>query len=163
MSRTGVLRWDWEVEVPELKTSVFIVPGARVKNREDRLMILNRIARSVIEEARGKHPEFVFSYRGRPVQTINNSGWQRARRAVGLAQVRVHDLKHTFGRRFRAAGVPLETPKVLLGHKNGDITTHYSAPELQELIEAAERVCGQNFGSDFVEKKRGQRISPLTA
>jgi len=140
------LRWEWEVEVPELKTSVFIVPGARVKNREDRLVILNRIARSVIEEARGKHPEFVFTYRGRPVQTINNSGWQRARRAVGLAQVRVHDLKHTFGRRLRAAGVPLETRKVLLGHKNGDITTHYSAPELQELIEAAERVCGQDFG-----------------
>ncbi len=140
------LRWDWEVEVPELKTSVFIVPGARVKNREDRLVILNRIARSVIEEARDRHPEFVFTYRGRPVQTINNSGWQRARRAVGLEQVRVHDLKHTFGRRLRAAGVPLETRKVLLGHKNGDITTHYSAPELQELIEAAERVCGQDFG-----------------
>jgi hypothetical protein len=34
----------------------------------------------------------------------------------------------------------------LLGHKNGDITTHYSAPELQELIEAAEKVCDENFG-----------------
>ena len=74
------LRWDWEVEVPELKTSVFIVPGARVKNREDRLVILNRIARSVIEEARDKHPEFVFTYRGRPVQTINNSGWHQTGR-----------------------------------------------------------------------------------
>jgi hypothetical protein len=30
---------------------------------------------------------------------------------------------------------------VLLGHKNGDITTHYSAPELRELLEASERVC----------------------
>lgn len=52
---------------------------------------------------------------------------------MGLRQVRVHDLKHTFGRRLRAAGVPMETRKVLLGHKNGDITTHYSAPELEEL------------------------------
>jgi len=25
--------------------------------------------------------------------------------------------------------VPLETRKVLLGHKSGDITSHYSAPE----------------------------------
>ena len=58
----------------------------------------------------------------------------------------MHDLKHTFGRRLRAAGVPLETRKVLLGHKNGDITTHYSAPELQELIDAAERVCCDDFG-----------------
>ncbi len=55
--------------------------------------------------------------------------------------IRVHDLKHTFGRRLRAAGVWLETRCGLLGHKNGDITTHYLAPELRELIEAAERVC----------------------
>jgi integrase len=61
-------------------------------------------------------------------------------------QIRVHDLKHTFGRRLRAAGVPLEPRKVLLGHRNGDIATHYSAPELEELIEAAERVYCQNFG-----------------
>ena len=45
-------------------------------------------------------------------------------------------------RRLRAAGVPLETRKVLLRHKNGDITSHYSAPELGELLEASNRVCG---------------------
>jgi len=140
------LCWEWEVQVPELKSSVFIIPGARVKNREDRLVVLNRVARSVIEEARGKHPEFVFTYRGYLVQRINNNGWRCARRSVGLSQVRVHDLKHTYGRRLRAAGVPLETRRALLGHKNGDITTHYSAPELQELIEAAERVCHNDFG-----------------
>jgi integrase len=93
--------------VPELKSSVFIIPGERVKNREDRLVVLNRVARSVIEEARGKHPDFVFTYRGHPVQSINNTGWQCARRCVGLTQVRVHDLKHTHGRRLRAAGVPV--------------------------------------------------------
>lgn len=59
----------------------------------------------------------------------------------GYSNVRVHDLKHTFGRRLRAAGVALETRKVMLGHKNGDITSHYSAPEIEELLEAANRVC----------------------
>jgi hypothetical protein len=54
--------------------------------------------------------------------------------------VRVHDLKNTFGRRLRTAGVQLETRKVLLGHKTGDITSHYSAPELAELIRAANAV-----------------------
>jgi integrase len=60
--------------------------------------------------------------------------------------IRVHDLKHTFGRRLRAAGVPLETRKILLGHKNSDITTHYSAPELEELIEAENWVCEGKSG-----------------
>jgi integrase len=138
------LRWDWEVQVPELNTSVFIIPGELVKNREDRLVILNRVARSVVEEIRGIHPDHVFTYKGHPVTGINNSSWKRVRKVVGLPHVRVHDLKHTFGRRLRAAGVPLETRKVLLGHRNGDITTHYSAPELEELLEAANRVCEES-------------------
>jgi hypothetical protein len=38
------------------------------------------------------------------------------------------------------AGVPLETRKLLLGHANGDITTHYSAAELKELLDATEKI-----------------------
>ena len=140
------LRWDWEIDVPELDLSVFIIPGDKVKNTEDRLVVLNRVAKSAIDELRGIHPEHVFTYRGHAVQNIHNSAWKRARESVELRQVRVHDLKHTFGRRLRAAGVPLETRKVLLGHKNGDITTHYSAPELEELIEAVNKVCAEKSG-----------------
>jgi hypothetical protein len=58
--------------------------------------------------------------------------------------VRVHDLKHTLGRRLRAAGVSFEDRQDLLGHRSGRITTHYSAAELYRLIEAAERVTEQN-------------------
>jgi integrase len=90
---------------------------------------------------------------GTQLSCMNNGAWKkaRARAAVryaekfgrpapwGFAHVRVHDLKHTFGRRLRAAGVSEETRKVLLGHTNGDITTHYSAAELAELITAVNR------------------------
>ena len=55
--------------------------------------------------------------------------------------MRVHDLRHTFAQRLRAAGVPLEDRKALLGHKCGDVTTHYSAPEVAGLIEYVERLC----------------------
>ena len=109
------LRWDWEVRIPELETSVFIIPGDVVKNREDRLVVLNRVARWVIEEVGGQHSERVLSYKDKPIESMNNSAWKRARIAGGLPQVRIHDLKHTFGRRLRAAGVPLETRRVLLG------------------------------------------------
>lgn len=122
-------------------TSVFIVPGELVKNREERLIVLNQVAKSVVEEVRGVNPDYVFTYKGHPIQKMNNGAWKRARKMAELTQVRVHDLKHTFGRRLRAAGVPLETRKVLLGHRNGEITSHYSAPELEKLLEAANRVC----------------------
>ena len=38
------LRWDDEVEIPRLETSVFIIPKEKVKNREDRLVVLNSVA-----------------------------------------------------------------------------------------------------------------------
>jgi integrase len=165
------LKWDDEVQVPELDTSVFIIPGDRVKNAQDRLVVLNRIARSVVEAQRGQHPEYVFAYvpkrrkssegtrkdepRPLPVLHMNNSAWQCARERaaekweeqtgmpapIGFRKVRVHDLKHTFGRRLRAASVSFEDRQDLLGHKNARITTHYSGAELASLIAAAEKVC----------------------
>jgi len=138
--------------VPELQTSVFVIPfefGGRsgrsgVKNREDRVVVLNDVAQRAIDAQRGLHKAFVFvASKGKPrnpIRFMNNTAWQSARKKVGLLQVRVHDLKHTFGRRLRTAGVPLETRRVLLGHKTGDITSHYSAPELSELIRAANAV-----------------------
>jgi len=61
----------------------------------------------------------------KPVGKINNTGWKSARQRAadkweeehgepapeGFRRVRVHDLKHTFGRRLRAAGVSFEDVK----------------------------------------------------
>ena len=120
---------------------MFLIPGSKVKNGDERLVVLNRVARDVIESVRGQHPEYVFVYRGCPIKTMHNTAWQQARVRAGLPHVRVHDLKHTFGRRLRAAGLSFEDRQDLLGHRSGRITTHYSAAELGNLIDAANRVC----------------------
>jgi len=135
------LRWSWRVNVPELNTFVFVIPGDRVKNGHERLVVLNRVAKSVVEARVGIDSEFVFTYDGGPITRMLTSAWKRARVRVGLRQVRVHDLKHTFGRRLRAAGVSFEDRQDLLGHKSSRITTHYSAAELSQLIEAANSIC----------------------
>lgn len=135
------LRWEWEAKVPELGTTVFIIPGGRVKNGRDRLVVLNRIAASVVNCRRDSHAGHVFSFQGKPVTRMLNSAWLKARNRAGLPQVRVHDLKHTFGRRLRAAGVSFEDRQDLLGHVSGRITTHYSAAELSRLIESSNQVC----------------------
>ncbi len=156
------LKWAWERKVPELETSVFVIPGDKVKNAEDRLVVLNRIARSAVEEARGMHPEYVFvrqEKNGRviPIKKMYGTAWKNARERAadaweksygtgapeGFRRVRVHDLKHTFGRRLRAAGVSFEDRQDLLGHKSSRITTHYSEAELANLIAAAEKACNQ--------------------
>jgi hypothetical protein len=58
------------------------------------------------------------------------------------------------------AGIPLKTRKVPRGHRNGDITSHYSAPEIEELLEAANRVCAMQSRNGFAEKKKGLEIAP---
>jgi integrase len=135
------LRWDWEVLVPELETTVFIIPEWLAKNGEERIVVLNEVARAVVDRQRGRHPEYVFTYKGHRLSRMITTAWKKARQRVGLPQVRVHDLKHTFGHRLRAAGVPFEERQDLLGHRSGRITTHYSAPDIARLLEAAERVC----------------------
>ena len=42
--------------------------------------------------------------------------------------------------RQKWVGVVLEIRKALLGHANGYITTHYSAAEISELIDATETI-----------------------
>jgi len=137
------LRWEWEVPVPQLQSSVIIIPSALVKNRRERLVVLNRVAKGIVDEFRGQHPTHVFSYRGKPLKSMNTSGWKRARVRAGLPHVRVHDLKHTFGRRLRSMGVSFEDRQDLLGHKSDRMTTHYSVPELDNLIMAANKACSQ--------------------
>lgn len=84
------LRWEREQPMPDLNTSVFIIPAAYVKNRLKRVVVLNRIAQSVIEAQRGRHPEFVFTFRGHPIAKMNNTAWQdaRTRRLAGRARAR---------------------------------------------------------------------------
>ncbi|MBM4200476.1 MAG: hypothetical protein FJ189_04245 [Gammaproteobacteria bacterium] len=74
MNKGGVcwLRWDWEVALPDLDTAVFVIPGRPMsypdgqwpgeKNKEDRLVVLNRVARSVIDECRGRSGSFNLSF-----------------------------------------------------------------------------------------------------
>ncbi len=66
----------------ELRPCLVASPiGMQVKNREDRLVVLNRIAKSVLEDVRDIHPDHVFIDKGYPVKNINSSFSKRVRKA----------------------------------------------------------------------------------
>jgi hypothetical protein len=91
---------------------VFVIPGERVKNGEERLVVLNGIAKSVVESVRGLHPVYVFvrahnkDVEPKPVTKINNTAWKAARERAadhwqqqqgepapaGFRRIRVHHL-----------------------------------------------------------------------
>ena len=125
--------------------SVFMIPDTKntaryLRPTYDKVVVLNEIARRVVESQRGKHPYSVFNYRGRPLSSMINTGWKKARKKAGIS-VRVHDLRHTFAGRLRAAGANLGQIKDLLGHANQDITAHYSSAQVLDLYEVVNKIC----------------------
>ena len=64
------LRWQQEQVLPDLSTSVFVIPESEIKNKEDRLVVLNSIATSVLEAQRGLHPVWAFPQRGKRITKI---------------------------------------------------------------------------------------------
>jgi integrase len=131
------LQWTWEVRVPELGRSVFVIPADAFKTKRPHVVILNDVARSIIESQRRKHPIWVFPYRGRRIGKMNNSGWQQARSQARLPLVRVHDLRHSFACRLRAAGVSAEDREALLGHANHSMAGHYASADVGRLLKQA--------------------------
>jgi integrase len=82
------LRWDWEVQVPELQTSIFVLPGEFTKNGQERAVVLNRVAKRIVEAARGAHREFVFLCFGNRLKGVEKNAWRRAWKKADYRWVR---------------------------------------------------------------------------
>lgn len=158
------LRWAWEVKIPELDIVTFIVPADYVKGQRGkkraRVIVCNSVAREVVEAQRGRHDEFVFVYqRNRdragslgtrrpnyepkppaPVQTMNNTAWQKWRERCGLGDLHVHDLRHTVGMRLREAGVAEETRADILWHTRKGMPQHYAVAQIVEIFGALQKI-----------------------
>lgn len=149
---TGLM-WKWEnrVTFEGKEVSIFVLPTS--KNGKPRVVVLNDVAQAVVDSCRHEHPEYVFTYAKRKkyflerdrVNAVNQSAWRKARARAAkvipsLVDLHFHDLRHTCGRRLRAAGVPNETRADILGHENGNMTTEYSQAELSELYEAVQKI-----------------------
>lgn len=152
------LRWEWIVERDGIR--YVALPGHVTKNGESRPVVLNRVAAGIVDACRGRHSTHVFTYQPRgdrvchPVERLRNSAWRRARAAVGLPGLQVHDLRRTFATRLRDAGVPKWTVSACLGHKDGGVTELYALPTLRELRAAIETL-------EEVDHRRSPRSSSV--
>jgi integrase len=94
------------------------------------LEVLNKIARGA--------SEYVFPNPRDPSRPLNNfdRGWQKIRKAAGLEDVRVHDLRHSHASIAIAGGATLILVAKLLGHRNVSMTQRY-AHLADEAVRAA--------------------------
>jgi integrase len=73
--------------------------------------------------------------------------WRRIRSKVGLDDVRLHDLRHTFASIAASNGLSLPIIGALLGHKQTQTTARYAHLIGQPLIDASELVGGKIMGN----------------
>jgi integrase len=115
------LRWehiDFEHEclrLPDSKT------GAKV-------VYLNAPARALLQELprMADNPRVIPGVRADSAGPVIDKVWARVRKAAGLADVRLHDLRHSFASVGAAGGLSLPVIGALLGHKHATTTARYA-------------------------------------
>jgi integrase len=86
----------------------------------------------------GRPAEYVFGVGDGHVNLRRS--WEGVRKAAGLEDVHLHDLRHSFASILVSAGLSLPLIGALLGHSNPQTTARYAHLMLDPLRDAAERV-----------------------
>lgn len=150
------LRWkqiDWQARTITLRTKSR-KPGGKllIAPLTDELV-------AILGRERGHNFEFVFTYEANRSRHDRHTGkvqvkgerypfshdgwrkeWDRARRAIGLPQLRFHDLRHTAATRLLAASGNIKTVQRALGHADISTTLRYLASDTEDVRAAMEKV-----------------------
>lgn len=125
----------------------------QTKNGTPRGVPLNSDAVAVLEGEVGKHAEYCFTFRGKPITwQVSSTAWVKAVAAAGLTDIRFHDLRHTWASWHRQAGTTCDELKDLGGWKSRQMVDRYAKFATENLATAAARIesnAGQNM-VDFV-------------
>jgi len=132
-------RW----EHVDFERGILTVP--RSKSGRPRHIPLSPVAKAILLRQFAKrqlypdNPHVFPSHRlpGQPVEGVRGA-WARAKKAAGLpADLRIHDLRHSFASALANAGTPLNEIGTVLGHTQLSTTTRYAHHSPQRLIATA--------------------------
>ncbi|WP_020395624.1 tyrosine-type recombinase/integrase [Thiolinea disciformis] len=113
----------------------------QAKARKAICVPLNTEALEVLQEAKGKHPTRVFTFKGKPVGQVTTKAWYRAVKESQLIDFRWHDLRHTWASWHVQNGTPLHVLQELGGWESIDMVRRYAHLGAEHLSTYAEAVC----------------------
>ena len=138
LRQSNVLGLEWSHV--NLDTGHAWVGAAQSKNRRPIAVPLNTNAVEVLRRQLGKHPERVFTYRGRPISWGNTRAWREALKRVGIENFRWHDLRHTWASWHRQSGTPTHELQRLGGWRSSVMVERYAHLAPDHLAQAANRL-----------------------
>ena len=107
---------------------------------------LNGDAIEILRNQLGKHHEYVFAYRGKPIIQANTKAWRNALKKAGIQNFRWHDLRHTWASWHIQNGTSLQELQVLGGWSSLEMVLRYAHLSSDHLKGAAERVMMSKAG-----------------
>lgn len=116
------LRWS---EINLDKKMAWITPE-NSKSEKAVPLPLNARALEVLHRCSGDHREFVFTYEGQPVESVNTAAWTKALARAGLTGVRWHDLRHTWASHHAMNGTPLQALQTMGGWSDPKMVRRYA-------------------------------------
>ena len=138
LRQSNVLGLEWSHV--NLDTGHAWVDAAQSKNRKPIAVPLNATALQVLRRQLGKHPERVFTYRGRPLAWGNTLAWRKALKRAGIENFRWHDLRHSWASWHRQAGTPTHELQRLGGWRSSVMVERYAHLAPDHLAQAANRL-----------------------
>jgi integrase len=104
---------------------------------------LNESAMDGLRQRLGKHPDYVFTYQGKPVDRCSTHAWKRALERAGIEKTfRWHDLRHTWASWHVQNGTPLQELMELGSWASYDMVLRYAHLAADHLQGAAGRISG---------------------
>lgn len=127
----------------DLANRVIRIEGINMKNGNEHVIPLSDGAVEVIRQQVGKHPEAVFTFRGRPVKVIANATWKDALKKAGLEDFRWHDMRHTWATTLVQNGVPEGVLQVLGAWETPSMVkkyAHHATESVRPFVGVADKV-----------------------
>ena len=141
--RNEITQAKWEYVNWERRT--LLVPLS--KSGKPRAIALNGQALALLRAiARSDNPYiFPSPVNGKPSASLFFP-WDRIRKRAGLADVRLHDLRHSYASFLVNQGISLYVVQGLLGHAHSRTTQRYAHLAHETLLDAAEQVTRMTGG-----------------
>lgn len=155
LRQSNVLKLEWSKINLELRHAW--VDGTQSKNRWPIAVPLNDIAMSVLQRLQGKHPQRVFTYRGKPIKQANTRAWVLALDRAEIENFRWHDLRHTWATWQRQAGTPTHEIQRLGGWRTGAMVERYAHLAPDHLAVAASRLESVFVGYDSTTVAKNEK------
>jgi integrase len=101
---------------------------------------LNGEAMALVRKQVGKHPTYVFRFRGQRIRQVSTKAWYAALERAGIEDFRWHDLRHCWASWHVQNGTPLFALQELGGWQSPEMVRRYAHLAADHLAPYAERL-----------------------